>query len=261
MTPIGLRACARGQPLLHSVAAALAAGRWRATRQGLPRPIPSAALVAVRHYARPPSQRYFLDDYGLLGDYIPAPLSASPSIFSMEGLRATKARIGNGITALVSLAIMKFLLWGWKKDVFAGQAEELYSTMNGAFGRGESRVLETICGQKMYDTMANEIKSRKVDFSWEKVRSVSPPRIVQLRCGQVTSSVYVGQVTVRIDQEQRVTSRPRGGAGARSGAKPGEPRTVHVREYIVFQREVSDKSAPWTIYGKLAVPSWDQPKN
>ncbi|KAJ2712374.1 hypothetical protein H4R19_002788 [Coemansia spiralis] len=259
MMPLGLRACMRSQLLVNPAAAALAPGAWRAAARSVARPAASAALVAARLYVRGPSHRYMIDDYGLFTDYIASPMSASPSIFSKKGLLALRERIVNRVTMVVSLGVVKFLLWGWKRDVFAAQAEELYGAMNVAFARGDIRALGDICTQKMVRTMTNDIKSRNTDLSWEKVRSLSPPRVVQMRCGRVTSSVYVGQVTVRVDQEQRVTTRPRG--GARSKASPGTPKTVRVREYIVFQREVSDDTAPWTIYGKIAVPSWDQPTN
>ncbi|KAJ2803694.1 hypothetical protein H4R21_001928, partial [Coemansia helicoidea] len=118
MSLLGLRACARGQPLLNSVAASLAAGRWQSAQRSAARP---AALVGARHFTRGERSRIQIDDYGLMSDYIAPPISASLSIFSKKGVVALKDRVVNRATMVVSLLVLKFMLSGWKGDLFAAQ--------------------------------------------------------------------------------------------------------------------------------------------
>ncbi|KAJ2136341.1 hypothetical protein IWW43_006450, partial [Coemansia sp. RSA 1935] len=65
-------------------------------------------------------------------------------------------------------------------------------------------------------------------------------------------------VVVRIDQEQTVTPISK---NARGPSMNRNTKTTHVREYVVLQRSVTQPEEPWYIYGKIPVPSWDQPGN
>ncbi|KAI8325514.1 hypothetical protein GQ54DRAFT_248476, partial [Martensiomyces pterosporus] len=192
-------------------------------------------------------------EFGLLSDFTPVPWSERPSLLTKEGLVSVKDHAVEGLRGVFSLLTMKWYLSGWKGADFAVQAEELYGSMNEAFARGDLKALSTICFPNMYANLKNDIKKRRVNFDWRKVTTVSPPRIVQVRCGRLTSEFAVGQVVVRIDQEQAVTPLAKKSGGAAAAGK-NAPRPVHVREYVVFQRVVSDPASPWCIYGKLNVP-------
>ncbi|KAJ1950628.1 hypothetical protein FBU59_000586 [Linderina macrospora] len=237
-TNFGLRSNTLRGPLLRSVASSLRA----------------PTMTSVRHHSHPRQEHFVANEFGLLSNYVPAPWSKRSLPLSREGLSSTKTDIVEALREVFSLATMKWYLSGWKGAEFAQQAEELYGLMNEAFAKGDLKSLNTICFPNMYANLKNEIKRRKVNFDWKKAASVSPPKVVQIRTGRITSDFAVGQVVVRIDQEQLVTPLTRRPAVA-AGSKSAKP--VHVREYIVLQRVITDQNAPWAIYGKLSVPEWD----
>ncbi|KAI7823932.1 Tim44-like domain-containing protein [Kickxella alabastrina] len=258
MACIGLRASngLRG-PLLQSVASTFYANTAKKTgRHALQRAFAPASVGFVRHHSQPREQHFVVTEFGLLSDFVPAPLSQQPSIFSKAGLTSVKTYVVEYAREVFSWVTLKYYLSGWKTKEFVPAAEDLYGVMNEAFAQGNLKTLEAICLPTMYASLKNDIKRRgNVSFEWRKISSVSPPKALQIRCGRLTSEFAVGQVVVRIDQEQAVvpvTARKGSGAANFSAAKP-----VRVTEYVVFQRVVSDAASPWRIYGKMNVPKWD----
>ncbi|KAJ2788276.1 hypothetical protein GGI15_000081 [Coemansia interrupta] len=262
MASVGLRAGSglRG-PVLQSVVSAIYGSSRYSRKQFLQRAIAPATIGPglIRHYSQSREQHFVVNEFGLLSGYVPTPWSQQPSIFSAAGLKAVQNRIVEGARELFSLVTIKYYLSGWKGADFAEQAEELYSVMNEAYAQGDLRSLEAICLPTMYASLKNDIKKRNTSFEWRKVRTVTPAKSIQIRCGRLTSDFTIGQVVVRIDQEQAAIplSKRRGGAAA--GASLNKP--AHVTEYVVFQKVVTDPASPWRIYGKMDVPKWDQPSS
>ncbi|KAJ1951573.1 hypothetical protein EC988_004011 [Linderina pennispora] len=252
-TNFGLRSNVLRGPLLRSVASSLR-GAQPSMHTPIQQLLGAPTLMSVRHHSHPRQEHFVANEFGLLSNYIPAPWGKRPLPLSKEGITSTKADVVEWMREVFSLVTLKWYLSGWKGAEFAQQAEELYGLMNEAFARGDLKSLNTICFPNMYANLKNEIKRRKVDFDWTKAATVSAPKVVQIRTGRITSDFAVGQVVVRVDQEQVVTPLARRSVGT-AGAKAAKP--VHVREYIVLQRVITDPASPWAIYGKLNVPEWD----
>ncbi|KAJ2884131.1 hypothetical protein IWW38_005462 [Coemansia aciculifera] len=207
-------------------------------------------LNLVRYYSQPRLDHFAVNEYGLLSSYLPAPWRYRPSIFTRAGLESVRTGVMETFREMFSYVLMKYHLSGWSKRAFATQAEVMCEAMNEAFAEGNVKTLGTMCFPSMAASLKNDIKRRKSALDWRKVRSVEAPKIVQIRCGRLASNLTIGQVVVRIDQEQVATPRA---LGARSSGSP-----VRVTEYVVFQRIVSDPASPWRIFCKLGVPKWDQ---
>ncbi|KAJ1723351.1 hypothetical protein LPJ53_002299 [Coemansia erecta] len=261
MATVGLRAGSgmRG-PVLQSVVSTFYGGSSRYSGKQFLQRATVPAIVGpglIRHHSQTREQHYVVNEFGLLSPYTPSPWSQQPSFFSAAGLRAVQNRVVEGARELFSLVTIKYYLSGWKSAEFAEQAEELYSAMNEAYAQGDLRSLESICLPTMYASLKNDIKKRNTNFEWRKVSSVTPAKSLQIRCGRLASDFTIGQVVVRIDQEQAAVplSKRRGGAAA--GASLSKP--THVTEYVVFQKIITDPASPWRIYGKMDVPKWDQP--
>ncbi|KAJ1790843.1 hypothetical protein LPJ59_005093 [Coemansia sp. RSA 2399] len=207
------------------------------------------------------NDHFYMTEFGLFSDFYRAPVSKWPSIFSKEGLKYAKTCLVEGYRGMWSFVMIKFKLSGWSKKKFAKEAESLSNLMNEAYACGDLQTLETICMPMLYSKMRTDVKRRRTDFAWHAVRSVQATRIVKIRCGKLTPKVSVGQVTVRVDQIQRVEPMSRKGGASRHAASSRSvaPRDTHVLEYIVFQRELSNDSSPWVIYKKIDVPAWDLP--
>ncbi|KAJ1680414.1 hypothetical protein EV182_000069 [Spiromyces aspiralis] len=136
---------------------------------------------------------------------------------------------------------------GWNKADFERTAESCYDLMNEAFAKGDKQTLETICMSGMYSKLKNEIKNRKGRFEWKKTRTLAPPTIVQARIGKLGKDMSLGQLVVKIEQEQAVAVYNK----ANQLAAGDISKPVRVKEYIVFQCMVTDPNSRWMIYGKL----------
>ncbi|KAJ2304291.1 hypothetical protein IWW55_002499 [Coemansia sp. RSA 2706] len=245
-------------PAVRSIAAALGSRSAPAINRSAQRLAMPAVLQIARSYVRTDNERLFIQEFGLLCKHIPEPWTVSALVPTADSFARIKSFAKERLLDVFSLLTLKYHLGGWKKAPFAADAEELYNYMNEAYAQGNGKYLETICTPNMVASLRNSLKSRKFDFDWRKESTLTPARIVQIRCGRIAGNYTVGQVVVRIDQEQTVTPIVK---GARGGpVRRGVPKTTHVREYVVFQRAVTDSEEPWCIYGKIPVPSWDQPK-
>ncbi|KAJ2651609.1 hypothetical protein IWW40_001509 [Coemansia sp. RSA 1250] len=240
-------------PALRSAAAALS-GKT-AFYQSTQRIAAPAVLYGAKRFVRTDVERLYVQEFGLLCKNIPDPWKPSDLVPTRDSFSRIKKYVTERLLDVFSLLTLKYYLDGWKKKPFAADAEELYNLMNEAYAQGNTKYLETVCAPSMIGTLKNEIKSRKYDFEWRKESTLTPARIVQIRCGRIAGNYTVGQVVVRMDQEQTVSAIAR---GARSQIKRGDAKTTHVREYVVFQRTVTDPNEPWFIYGKIPVPSWDK---
>ncbi|KAJ2397764.1 hypothetical protein GGI05_000468 [Coemansia sp. RSA 2603] len=260
MASVGLRAGSglRG-PVLQSVVSTFYSSNIYSGKQFLQRAVIPASIGSglIRHHSQSREQHYAISEFGLLSGYVPTPWSQQPSIFSAAGLRAAQNRIVEAAREVFSLMTIKYNLSGWKSAEFAEQAEVLYTLMNEAYAQGDLRSLEAICLPTMYSSLKNDIKKRNTSFEWRKVSTVTPAKSIQIRCGRLTDNFTVGQVVVRIDQEQAAVPLSKRRGGVTGGASFGKP--TRVIEYIVFQKVVSDPASPWRIYGKMDVPKWDQP--
>ncbi|PIA16348.1 hypothetical protein COEREDRAFT_28040, partial [Coemansia reversa NRRL 1564] len=187
-----------------------------------------------------------IQEFGLFSEYIPRPWAESPSLFTKAGLLSLNERIGEGVRSFFGLANVKFRLPGWKKDIFAIQAEELYNTMNEAYARGDVKLLKEICSPEMYAKLKREITNHNRVFDWQLVSSLRAPEIAHIRCARFASGYMFAQVVVRVDQKQKVTLHSK-------GAEPVS-KTMNVIEYLVFQRQITEDSSPWWITGKLKTP-------
>ncbi|KAJ2355058.1 hypothetical protein GGF43_002908 [Coemansia sp. RSA 2618] len=244
-------------PAMRSVAAALSSQSGPAIYRPAQRLAVSAMQSTARWYVRGEHERLFIQEFGLLCKDIPEPLSASALVPTKDSVSRSWTYLKGRFQDLFSLLTIKYYLQGWKKAPFAADAEELYNAMNEAFAQGNGKYLDTICMPNMVGNLKNEIKARRFDFDWRKESTLSPPRIVQIRCGRISGNYMIGQVVVRIDQEQTVTPIAK---GSRVLKKNLGSTTTHVREYVVLQRSVTEPEEPWYIYGKIPVPSWDQPR-
>ncbi|KAJ2728941.1 hypothetical protein IW152_005798, partial [Coemansia sp. BCRC 34962] len=205
--------------------------------------------VAVRHYSQPRKDHFAINEYGLLSNGLLVPWRHWPSIFSRAGLEAAKVQTVGKLKSIVALVMLKYHLAGWKAGAFASQAEVFCDTVNETFAEGDYRTLSSLCYPSMAASLRNDIKRRKTKLDWRKVRSVSPPKVVLMTCGRLSSVMTVGEVIVRIDQEQSVVP-------AETRNRP-LPKPVRVTEYVVFHRVISDPASPWRIFCKLGVPKWD----
>ncbi|KAJ1877219.1 hypothetical protein H4R99_002382 [Coemansia sp. RSA 1722] len=230
-------------------------------RQALQRAAMPASVGLVRNYSQPREQHFVVSEFGLLSDFVPRPWSKRPFLLSKAGLVETKNHMVERVREVFSLLSVKYYLSGWKSAEFAAQAEELYGAMNEAFAQGDLKALDSICMTTMYASLKTDIKRRKNNFEWRKVSTVTPPRTVHIRLGRLTSDVSVAQVVVRIDQQQAAIPLSRRSGSVSGAAKAALEKPVHVVEYVVFQRVVSDKNSPWSIYGKMKVPEWDLPSD
>ncbi|KAJ2702526.1 hypothetical protein H4218_000825 [Coemansia sp. IMI 209128] len=205
--------------------------------------------VAVRHYSQPRHDHFAINEYGLLSNGLPVPWRYRPSIFSRAGLEATKTQLVGKLKSVFALVTLKYHLAGWKAGAFATQAEVFSDTMNESFAEGDYKTLSSLCYPSMAASLKNDIKRRKTRLDWRKVRTVSSPRVVLMTCGRLSSVLTVGEVIVRIDQEQSAVP-----AATRNQALA---KPVRVTEYVVFHRVISDPASPWRIFCKLGVPKWD----
>ncbi|KAJ2082097.1 hypothetical protein H4R24_001838 [Coemansia sp. RSA 988] len=252
MATVGLRAANYRRPLAHF---AVAVNSRQLCRQAWLRPpvLASPAIAFRRHYAQEPHRRFVMQEFGLFSHYIPQPWSTSPSVFTKAGRESLIERIREGVRSFFGVLNIKFRLPGWKKSIFAMQAEELYNTMNEAYAKGDIKLLKEICSPDMYAKLKREISNHNRVFDWELVSSQRAPEISHICCARFASGYMFAQVVVRVDQKQKVTLH----------SKNAEPvsKTMHVIEYLVFQRQITESSSPWWITGKLKAPSWDQPAN
>ncbi|KAJ1924036.1 hypothetical protein GGI09_000461 [Coemansia sp. S100] len=209
--------------------------------------------TAVRHYSQPRHDHFAINEYGLISTHVPVPWRYRPSIFSLAGVESARMHFVETLRGWFSYATMMYHLSGWRKGAFATQAESLCEAMNEAFAEGDVKTLNAMCFPSMAGNLKNDIKRRRATLDWRKVRSVTPPKIVQITCGRLATDMTIGQVIVRIDQEQIVTP-----ASTRSLASRSPPKPVRVTEYIVFQRLITDPASPWRIFCKIGVPKWDQ---
>ncbi|KAJ2658292.1 hypothetical protein IW148_004762 [Coemansia sp. RSA 1199] len=244
-------------PAMRSVAVALSSRCGSSIYRPAQRLAVPAVQSAVRWYARGEHERLFIQEFGLLCKELPKPFSASALVPTKDSFTRIKAYVKERLLDVFSIVTLKYYLQGWKKKPFAADAEELYNTMNEAFAQGNIKHLELVCMPNMVGSLKNDIKARKVNFSWRKESTLSPPKIVQIRCGRISGNYTIGQVVVRIDQEQTVTPISK---NARAPSMSRNTKTTHVREYVVLQRSVTEPEEPWYIYGKIPVPSWDQPQ-
>ncbi|KAJ2579806.1 hypothetical protein GGH95_002913 [Coemansia sp. RSA 1836] len=237
MASVGLRFCGQRAPLhLRSVVSSFHGAS-------------SASVSGIRHYSQPRHDHFAINEYGLLSAYVPVPWRYRPSIVTRAGLESAKTSVVEALREAFSYATMMYHLTGWRKRAFATQAEAMSEAMNEAFAEGDVKTLSSMCFPSMAASLKNDIKRRRSAVDWRKVRSVTAPRIVQIRCGRLATNLTVGQVIVRIDQEQIVAPK---GSASRS-----LPNPVRVAEYVVFQRIVTDPTSPWRIFCKLGVPKWD----
>ncbi|KAJ2740896.1 hypothetical protein GGI20_005553 [Coemansia sp. BCRC 34301] len=213
------------------------------------RGVSPATLGGMRRYSMPRQVHFALNEYGLLSAYVPVPWRYRPSIFTWAGLESTKTYVVESLREVFSYATMMYHLSGWRKRAFATQAEVMCEAMNEAFGEGDIKTLSSVCSPSMAASLKNDIKRRRSVVDWRKVRSVTAPRVVQIRCGRLATNLTVGQVIVRVDQEQIVAPIALGHQSL--------PSPVRVTEYVVFQRVVSDPTSPWRIFCKIPVPKWD----
>ncbi|KAJ2799272.1 hypothetical protein H4S07_005481 [Coemansia furcata] len=213
--------------------------------------IATAKPTGVRHYSHPRHDHFAINEFGLLSTHVPVPWRHRPSIFTRAGLESAKTHVVETVRGVFSQLTLMYHLSGWRTKAFATQAEALCETMNEAFAEGDLRTLNGLCFPSMAASLKNDIKRRKAVLDWRKVRSVTPPKIVQMTCGRLSSDMTVGQVIVRVDQEQIVAPATARSSGPRS-ATP-----VRVAEYVVFQRVITDPASPWRIFCKLSVPKWD----
>lgn len=228
--------------LFRTATSVALAGSSRAERTA------TAAIYKNIRYMSSRREHLFIGDFGLISDYVPTPWSKRPSIFSSKGISDAKSSFLERSKEIFGHLTIMWNLSGWKRASFATQAEELYNAMNESFARGDGRALDMLCFPNMASSLKKDVKRRKNNFDWEMVRSVEPAKVVSTRCARLTSDYVIGQVVVKIVQDQAVTPLK----SSRNG------KQVRVKEYVVFQRVVSDPSAPWCVYGKLDVPKWDQ---
>ncbi|KAJ2162688.1 hypothetical protein GGF46_000413 [Coemansia sp. RSA 552] len=199
------------------------------------------------------SLRIHIQEVGLISEYIPPPWSHMPPVTLKTMYPRTRQYLRETFVGIFSSLSFKLAFRGWQNSRFATEGEELYDSMNEAFAEGDIKYLEHICMPNMLSNLKANIKARSGPLRWRKVRTLSTPKVVQARIARISAEYRIGQVTIRIDQEQQVMPSR---SSPRSKAKP---KTVHVREYVVFQRPISEKNSVWSICGKMPVPSWDLP--
>ncbi|CAO3697235.1 unnamed protein product [Umbelopsis ramanniana] len=153
----------------------------------------------------------------------------------------------------IGLIKYKSLYEKWNSGKFMSVAEETYKDMNSAFARGDRNLLEEVCLDAMYSNLKNQLKTRSnVTWDWQYHGEVEPPKIVCVRCmgtsGFSKTGFSVGQVTVRMHTKQSMAVYDK-----KNRLIAGDPHKVqNVREYVVFQRALTDPEDVWKIYGKVA---------
>ncbi|KAJ1919314.1 hypothetical protein H4219_002076 [Mycoemilia scoparia] len=192
-------------------------------------------------------ERFLLTEYGLLDSFVPLSKESRPSLFSKNGYKVNIRQFKNWVSSFIGLKIIQFKIRGWKRADFEQTAESLYEIMNDAFAKGDRNVLEKICMKGMYAKLKSDMKNQVGRFEWKKVRTVVPPTVVQARVGKISKGMSLGQMVVKIEQEQTIAAYNKNGK-----LIAGDPeKPVYVKEYIVYQSMITDPNSRWQIYGRL----------
>ncbi|XP_013794078.1 probable 39S ribosomal protein L45, mitochondrial [Limulus polyphemus] len=111
-------------------------------------------------------------------------------------------------------------------------------------------VTEKCYPELMYQTYRKTIR-------WDFIKSLEPPRVVQVRCTDVlTKDNVYAQVTVRMHSQQTLAIYDRFGRlmyGSEAVVKD-------VLEYVVLEKHLANQYGMWRIHGKI-VPEWMPPKD
>ena len=108
--------------------------------------------------------------------------------------------------------------------------------------------------EKVFPEMMNNV-SRKT-LHWEFIKSLEPPRVVQVRTQDVlTKNNVFAQITVRFNSQQVLAVYDRFGRLIH-----GNPTVAKdVLEYVVFEKHMANVYGEWRIHGKI-IPEWMEEK-
>ncbi|XP_076356505.1 mitochondrial ribosomal protein L45 [Tachypleus tridentatus] len=111
-------------------------------------------------------------------------------------------------------------------------------------------VTEKCYPELMYQTYRKTIH-------WNFIKSLEPPRIVQVRCTEVISKDNVfAQATVRMHSQQTLAIYDRFGRLMYGN----EAVVKDVLEYVVLEKHLANQYGLWRIHGKI-IPEWMPPKD
>lgn len=128
--------------------------------------------------------------------------------------------------------------------------EDVYKQYNEAQARGDVVALKSLSMGPALDratTVAKALSGKK--GQWRFIRHVTPPRVVSVRTGPMDmhGKKQATQITLQYDTEQEFCAPKR------------QPKTSHVREYIVFDRS-HEPSGSFKIKDFVKETSIDDPK-
>ncbi|KAH8547753.1 hypothetical protein BGW37DRAFT_432020 [Umbelopsis sp. PMI_123] len=227
------------------------------------KPQPAAYLnpafaLGIRGYASKhrvtEGKQILVRDYGVIANYVPP--ETTPAISDFHKWRLVKWRnLRNSVQNMLGIGLIKYksLYEKWNSGKFLSIAEETYKDMNSAFARGDRNLLEEVCLDAMYSNLKNQLKTRSnVTWDWQYHGEVEAPKIVCVRCmgtsGFSKTGFSVGQVTVRMHTKQSMAVYDK-----KNRLIAGDPHKIqNVREYVVFQRALTDPEDVWKVYGKVA---------
>lgn len=199
----------------------------------------------------------------VLDDFVPAPWSSMPSIFSKDFAKSlfstTKQLV---VTTVSAFRLHKKALGGWKGRTFATEvAESLYVRMNKSIVSGDkAEVKEIACPgaqslivsqlraqQAVLQKLANH-SNKSYTMEWAYVGVPQRPVVKSVRIASVMddNTSFLAQVIVKHESTQRATIKL-----AKADLVVKENK-VPVREYIVYEGYVTPNSPiDWKIAAKL----------
>lgn len=136
---------------------------------------------------------------------------------------------------------------------FAQKAQELYIAAHEALAAKDLPRLIELVTERAYPEMLHNTKLKTI--RWEFVKSLEPPRVVQVRVTDLISKENVfAQITVRFHTQQKLAIYDRFGRLEHGS----EIIVKDVLEYVIFENNISNAYGVWRLHAKI-IPDWAPP--
>lgn len=186
--------------------------------------------------------------------YVPPEGDGKMSAFSKVGAKQKYTFLEKKSKSMMAVRKIRKYEEDYDPVEFAEKAQELYIAAHEALAAGDKNRLIELVTERAYPEMLHYTASKTL--RWKFLKSLEPPRVVQVRCTDLISKANVfAQVTVRFHTQQSLAIYDRFGRlmhGSETVAKD-------VLEYVIFENNVSNSYGIWRLHAKI-IPEWAPPR-
>lgn len=192
----------------------------------------------------------FLQTSSIIEPYVPPEGDGKMSTFTKVGAKQKVEFLGKKSKSMLAVRKIRSFDSDYDPTTFGENAQQIYIEAHEAMAaKNEERLVELVT-ERAYPEMLHNTKGKTMH--WQFLKSLEPPRVVQVRCTDVVSKENVfSQVTVRFHTQQKLAIYDRFGRLIHGS----EILAKDVLEYVIFENNISNQYGVWRLHAKI-IPEW-----